>query len=423
MDLINIVLKVLGSELWVTLTGMAPYLLLGFAIAGIMAAFVSPDTVERHLGGRGFKPVLKAALFGVPLPLCSCGVIPVAASLRKHGASRGATMAFLLSTPQTGVDSIMVTYALLGPVIAIFRPIAAFFTGLLGGYLTEAVDKKQETGTADALSVCTDECCVPGKKRNWLARAFYHGFIVLPKDISRAMLLGLLVAGVIAAIVPDDFFAGSLGTGVGGIVVMMLVGIPLYVCATASVPIAAALMIKGASAGAALAFLIAGPATNAAAIATIWKVLGRRTTFIYLGTVAITAVLFGLLLDGIFAMEGVKAADVVCHTETSWMGILSAVVLLVVLGAGLFRRAENREASNETHDHEGHHDETFQLKIEGMTCSHCVETVIRALQECVGVESVTADLKTGNARVVGHGLTHRRLSEAIESVGFKEISS
>ena len=420
---ITTICMTLGYELWATLTAMAPYLLLGFAIAGIMAAFVSPETVERHLGGRGFKPVVKAALFGVPLPLCSCGVIPVAASLRKHGASRGATMAFLLSTPQTGVDSIMVTYALLGAVFAIFRPIAAFFTGLLGGYLTDKFDNPKEGDAAEAVPPCTDECCAPGEKRHWFVRAVYHGFVVLPRDIARPMLVGLLVAAVIAAAIPGDFFAGSLGTGIGGIFLMMLVGIPVYVCATASVPIAAALMLKGVSAGAALAFLIAGPATNAAAIATVWKVLGRRTAFIYLGTVAVTAVVLGSLLDAIFTIGGVKAADVVCHTGTSWVGIASAVILLAVLGAGLFHRSRGHEEHGEAHEHEGHEDETLVVDIEGMTCSHCVETAARALRECQGVESVSLDLRTGKATVIGHGVSLHELSAAVESVGFRVTGS
>ena len=419
MELIGETAIAFGLELWGTLTSMAPYLLLGFAIAGILAASVSPEAVERHLGGKGFLPVLKAALFGVPLPLCSCGVIPVAASLRKHGASRGATMAFLLSTPQTGVDSIMVTYALLGPVIAIFRPVAALFTGLLGGCLPDALAARQTEDGGDTPPACKDECCAPGKKQNWFARAFYHGFVALPRDISRTLLLGLLAAGVIAAIVPADFFAGTLGTGIGGIFLMMLVGIPVYVCATASVPIAAALMLKGVSAGAALAFLISGPATNAAAIATIWKVLGRRTTFIYLGTVAVTAVVFGLLLDALFAIEGVKAADVVCHTGISWFSVVSAGVLLAVLGAALFHRGRGHEAHDEGHKHEHAGDETLILNVRGMTCTHCAESVTRALRECPGVESATVDLNTGDAVVIGHDLSLAPLAAAAEGLGFK----
>jgi len=401
------------------LVDMAPYLLLGFAIAGLLAAFVSPETVERHLGSRGFKSVFKAALFGVPLPLCSCGVIPVAASLRKHGASRGATMAFLLSTPQTGVDSIMVTYALLGPIFAIFRPIAAFFTGLLGGGLTDKFDIGNDNGGKDSPPVCTDECCTTEKKRNWFIRTLYHGFVVLPRDLARPMLLGLLLAGVISAIVPDDFFAGALGTGVGGIFLMMLVGIPMYVCATASVPIAAALMLKGVSAGAALAFLIAGPATNAAAIATIWKVLGRRATFIYVGTVAVTAVVFGLLLDAIFVIRGVKAAEAVCCTTTSWFGVVSAVLLLAVLGFGLFHRFRGHQDHGEAHEHEGHEDKTLELNVKGMTCSHCEETAARAAKACPGVETARADLRTGTLTVTGHDLSIPQLAAAVEAVGFK----
>jgi uncharacterized protein len=167
-----------GFVLWTTLCQMAPYLLFGFGVAGLLSVAVSQETVERHMGGRGFLPVLKAALIGVPLPLCSCGVIPVATSLRKHGAGKGSTIAFLLSTPQTGVDSIMVTYGMLGPVFAVFRPVVAFVTGLIGGWLTDVLDPDQRTDGISEKPSCTDECCAPKHNRHWLVRAIRYAFVV-----------------------------------------------------------------------------------------------------------------------------------------------------------------------------------------------------------------------------------------------------
>ena len=325
------------QEMWVLLAAMAPYLLFGFAVAGVLSVVVTPETVERHLGGRGFWPVFKAALVGVPLPLCSCGVIPVAASLRKHGSSRGATASFLLSTPQTGVDSILVTYSLLGPVMAVFRPFAAFLTGILGGLLTDGLTGSARNGIVPEAppEKCTDACCGHGRKAHPVVRAVRHGFVTLPRDISGAMLVGMAVAGIISILIPDDFFAGRIGTGIGAIVFMMLLGIPIYVCATASVPIAAALIAKGVSPGAALAFLIAGPATNAATIAALWKMLGRRAMWIYLGTIAFSAVFCGVVLDRIFEVRAMPHAHVHGEMLPAWISNASAAVLLIILLAAL----------------------------------------------------------------------------------------
>ena len=317
-------------ESWCTLTEMAPYLLFGFAVAGILSVWISSEWVEAHLGQRRRGSVVKASLFGVPLPLCSCGVLPVAASLCSHGAGRGATVAFLLSTPQTGVDSILVTYGLLGPVFAVFRPLAAFLTGVVGGWLADGASAAEAPGE-HAGNGCEDECCAPGNAMPWYRRAIHHGFVALPRDVGPAMIVGLMLAGLISALVPDDFFAGAIGTGIGAMLVMMLLGIPVYVCATASVPIAAALIAKGVTPGAALVFLMTGPATNALALATLWKTLGSRTSSIYLLTVAFSALLCGLCLDWLFDLPSLPPPTMHHDMATPWLGHAAAVVLLPVL--------------------------------------------------------------------------------------------
>ncbi len=314
---------------WHTLCAMAPYLLFGFAAAGVLSVVVSPEKVRRHLGGRGFWPVLKATLFGIPLPLCSCSVIPVTISLRKHGAGKGAAVAFLLSTPETGVDSILVTYGLLGPVFAVVRPLAALVNGLVGGSLVEWLDPADPVAPTPP---CEDECC-SGSHRPALVRMLHHAFVALPRDIAGSLMAGLVVAGLITAVVPKDYFAGMLGTGIVPMLAMMAVGVPMYVCSTASVPIALALMEKGISPGAALVFLITGPATNAAGIAAIWHLMGRRTALIYLASIALTALGSGLALDALFAFAGAHAAARVCHgfELPAWVGMASAVALIVLL--------------------------------------------------------------------------------------------
>ncbi|MHC4643577.1 MAG: SO_0444 family Cu/Zn efflux transporter, partial [Planctomycetota bacterium] len=266
---------------WATVAEMSPYLLFGFFVAGLLSVLVSQRLVERHLGGRGIWPLLKASLFGVPLPLCSCGVIPVSMSLHKHGASKGSTISFLLSTPQTGVDSIFVTLSLLGPVFAVFRPLAAFITGIVGGTLVDVFEQKNKDDVQPPQK-CTDECCDTTVTHGRIKNGLKYGFITLPRDIGKAMLVGLAIAAVISALVPDGYFAEKLGTGIFAMVVMMFLGIPVYVCATASVPVAAALILKGLTPGAALVFLMTGPATNAASFITIWKVLGKVTAITYL---------------------------------------------------------------------------------------------------------------------------------------------
>ena len=309
---------------------MSPYLLFGFLVAGILSMLVSQRLVEKHLGGRGIWPVLKASLLGVPLPLCSCGVIPVSMSLHKHGAGKGSTVAFLISTPQTGVDSILVTYSLLGPVFAIFRPVAAFVSGIIGGVLIDLFNPAPKDGQP-ASQKCTDECCGGAENRK-IARGLKFAFVTLPRDIGGAMLAGLVIAAFISVLVPRDYFAEELGTGIFAMLVMMAFGIPMYVCATASIPIAAALMMKGLTPGAALVFLMTGPATNAATFATIWKIMGRATALIYLVTIAGCSLLSGILLDYIVA--GIKS-ETVGHYH-GWMlptpvKNISAVVLLAVL--------------------------------------------------------------------------------------------
>jgi len=324
--------KSIAIDFWVTVVEMSPYLLFGFLAAGILSVLVSQRVVERHLGGKGIWPLVKASLFGVPLPLCSCGVIPVSMSLHKHGASKASAISFLLSTPQTGADSILVTLSLLGPLFAIFRPLAAFVTGIIGGVLVNVFGKEQDDKEQKSQE-CTEQCCC-GNQNNKIVRGLKYGFVTLPRDIGRAMLVGLIIAAAISALIPDSYFAEKLGTGIFAMVVMMFLGIPVYVCATASVPVAAALILKGLTPGAAIVFLMTGPATNAASFVTIWKTLGSKTAITYLFTVAGCALLSGILLN--YIAGGV---DFEIITRPGWMlpsaiKYASAVILIAVLAVG-----------------------------------------------------------------------------------------
>ena len=287
---------------WDVMAIMAPYLLLGFLVAGILGAFVPASFIETHLGKRGTWQIVKASLLGVPIPLCSCSVIPVATSLRRHGATKGATISFLTSTPQTGVDSIAATWGLLGPLFAVFRMAVAFITGVICGASVEALTPPSE----EFENVCEDEhcpSCKPESGINKWKQVFVYGFGTLPRDIGRALLIGIVISGLLGALVPDDFFTRYLNSEWLSMLAVMALGIPLYVCSTGSIPVALAMIGMGLSPGAALVFLITGPATNAATIATVLKTMGRRAVIIYLATLAGCSMAAGWLLNRMISAQ------------------------------------------------------------------------------------------------------------------------
>ena len=412
-------------DCWLVLGQMSPYLLFGFLVAGILSVCISPRYVERHLGGSGLGAVFKAALFGVPLPLCSCGVIPVSASLRRHGASRAATTSFLLSTPQTGVDSIAITYALLGPVFAIYRPIAALLTGFIGGTLVRFWGEPETKPDAAGLNNKNAQYeTAEDRRSNVVVRILRYGFQTLPRDIATALLIGVVIAGAMSALIPPDQLKPYVGGGVVAILLLMAAGIPIYVCATASVPLAAAFIHLGASPGAALAFLITGPATNAATFTTIWKVLGKRTALVYLGTIASAAVLAGLGLDWFFPAALSGSLDHTGHHHaaagSSAFEHGAAVVLLAVLAWSYFAAARARaKAAPDGADGAAAETSGRQLlTVNGMRCSHCAESVRRALSEIAGVREVDIRLADGQVTVTGSGLDRAVLAQAVVGLGY-----
>ena len=292
-----------------------------------------------------------ASVLGVPLPLCSCGVLPAALAIRKQGANDGAVTSFLISTPATGVDSIAITYALLGPIMAIARPIVAFVSGVVTGFVQTLSGKAAATGRkvpgAQACKVdacCDGEDCPPDEHRRhhgFIQKAgsgLRYAFVDLLGELSGWFLLGVLIAGVITALAPEELMGRYLGGGLVSMLVMLVVGIPLYVCSSASVPIAAALILKGLSPGAALVFLMAGPATNAAGITVVAGMLGKRAAAIYLGGIAVCAVGMGLLLDVVLGAFGWNVVPTITaghdHGFAAWRIVLAGIFLAAV--AALF---------------------------------------------------------------------------------------
>jgi uncharacterized membrane protein YraQ (UPF0718 family) len=327
------------KDFWALLAEMSPYLLLGFLVAGLVSVFLSSEFVRRHLGKRSFGAVVKASLFGVPLPLCSCGVMPVALSLKEAGAGNGAAVSFLISTPQTGIDSIAITYSLMGPVFAIIRPIAAFISGVLGGTVVNMFGGPEQKPEPQTCSSCSSGKSAEAKKPrgNIFVRALKFGFLHLPKETGRAMLIGLIAAALITALVPEDFFTSQVSSGFPMLLLMVLVGIPIYVCSSASVPIAVALLIKGISPGAALVFLMTGPASNAASYVVMWKQFGARCAVLYFVSVVVSALAAGMIVD-YFALEmGVKMVNTQMAMPSPLLMNSSAVVLLALLLTGTWR--------------------------------------------------------------------------------------
>ena len=328
-------------ETWHILTDAAPYVIFGFLAAGLIKALLPDDAVARHLGGGSFAAVVKASLLGVPLPLCSCGVIPAAIGLRRQGAGRGPSAAFLVSTPESGVDSIAITWALLDPVMTVVRPIAAFITGTLTGVLIGLLpEEKTELDIVSSSGGCPDACCASAEKQETplmsrVVDGTRYAFGELLKDIGGWLLLGVLIAGLLTALVPDGFFTLLFEYQAASLVLMLLIGIPLYMCASASTPIAAALVLKGLSPGAALVFLLAGPATNAATLTVVARFWGRRATLVYLSVIACCSLVLGWLVNEFYAWAGLDISRWVttseAHAVSAW-GNLAAVVLLLLIG-------------------------------------------------------------------------------------------
>ena len=327
---------------------VSPFLLLGFLIAGLIKVFLPEEWVARRLGGRGAGPVLKAALLGVPLPLCSCGVIPAALGLRRQGASRGATLSFMVSTPETGVDSIAVTWAILGPVMAILRPVAAFVSAVICGLASNAFGGRDE-GTVSEPAACTScgaaRCGHVHTVGERAKGAIRFAFDDLLRDVAIWLVIGVLLAGVISAFLRPEIVGEHVGSEWAELLLMLVVSIPLYICATASTPVAAALVIAGFSPGAALVLLLAGPATNVATLLMVGRFLGARAAAIYLVSIASTSLLFGWLVNRLAgALPSPITTGAPAEALPRWLMLASAAVLLCLMGRLVLNRLLRRAA-------------------------------------------------------------------------------
>jgi len=454
------------NEIWALVNEMSPYLLLGFLLAGLMHEFIPNTLYKKYLSGKNLKSVVLAALFGVPLPLCSCGVIPTAMSLRREGSSKGATISFLIATPQTGVDSIVATYSLMGLPFAIIRPLVAMITAIFGGVMVNLSEKEKARATQslegadDACEGAENEdgdCChghehshadsnENGHARNLTHRLFEsleYAFLEMMEDIGKWLVIGLIVAGLITALVPDEWFAAFQGNSLLSILFVLLFSIPMYLCATGSIPIAVALMLKGLTPGAALVLLMAGPASNAASIMVINKVMGRKTLVVYLLSIVGGAILFGLGVDWLLPSEwftsALTATKDCCEEGPGWFSIACTILLILLLinaltplkvwkGDGCSCCHENESDGCEQKALEGAscscgneitvHSQKKVLAIKGMNCNHCATNVQKAIMSVKGVESAEVSLAEKKATVTGD-FKMEEVLEAIRSIGFE----
>ena len=344
-----------GLAGWDVLKDASFYLLAGFFAAGVIDMFLDEKVISRHLGRPDLKSVLWASLLGVPLPLCSCGVLPTAAALRKKGASKGATLAFLISTPESGVDSFFVSLALLDPIMAFFRPLAAFLTATLAGVAENLWGEPDTARSQSAEAPCCPNCKKEpaGEKQRKFTfdnfrKAMRFAFIDLPAEIGGWLAAGLLIAAIISYSVPENFIDRYLSSDWTAMLVMLAVGIPMYICASASTPIAAALILKGLNPGAALVFLLAGPATNAAGITVVAKLMGKRSVIIYLSSIAGAALALGALLDLVYSRMGINpkaAMGHAAHLMPDWLATAAALVLISLLLYGFFNKESESQES------------------------------------------------------------------------------
>ena len=388
---------------------MSPYLLLGFLIAGILHVFVPRDFYRKYLSRDNKFSVLFAALLGIPLPLCSCGVIPTAIGLRNEKASKGAVASFLIATPQTGIDSILATFSVLGLGFAIIRPVAALVTGVCGGLL---VNRLVREDTVDGS--VADSCRIESGNKVW--RVLRYAYFDMIQDIGLRLAIGLILAAVIQVVVPDEFFLHFGANPLLQMLVILVVAVPMYICSTGSIPVAAALIMKGLSPGAALVMLMAGPAVNLASILVVRKALGGRFTTIYLLVIVGFSILFGLLVNALgISISPLAGQDACCASPEAMTpgtfkiicSILLTLFILFALSMKLFNRFTRKEAAPDT----------VVYAVEGMHCSHCEAAVVRAVENLPGVESASASASRKTLTIKGPA-SESDIRAAVEQAGY-----
>ncbi len=413
------IVKLYIGELVRLVNEMAPYLLLGFLFAGILRVFFPQRIIARYMGKRNFRSVLNASLLGVPMPLCSCGVLPTGIGFYKNGASRGSTISFMISTPQTGVDSILATYSLLGLPLAIIRPVVALLTGVFGGVMGNRADRN---GREEKPKVLPEELNYDRSVKE----LFRYGFIELLQDISKWLIIGMLMAALLSVLIPGDFFTRSISSEYLAMFLMLLASVPLYICATGSIPIAAVLLMKGLSPGAALVLLMAGPATNIATMAVIGNAMGKKSLWIYLATIIGGALFFGTMINELVPREWImNSIPLNLHGEmhehpAGWLQWISSAVLVLLIINGYIMKYLSRRKNRMKDEKKSEQMKSniHKFRVEGMTCNHCKASVENGLRNDPSISEVLADPDMNTVTIQAETLTDSNIRETIEGLGY-----
>ncbi len=412
------VLSKVAAHTWAMIAEMGVYLILGLAISVLLHRLLRQGWVENLMGKRTLSSVIWGSIVGVPMPLCSCGVIPVTMSLHSKGASRGATVSFLTSTPQTGVDSFLATYGMLGPIFAIYKIIVAFVSGILVGLTTDLFDKN---GTVAPKS----ESAAPAPQPTF-KQSLRYGFYTMPGDLASALIIGFILAGIISALAPADLLSNIPGGALSAILLATLISVPFYICSTGSIPLALALVHSGLPISAALVLLIAGPATNIATITTMRKVLGGRSTLIYVAGVILTtwiaAAVYHFFLD-----TGTLGTHTMSHEMdlAPWKHIGGAILLILLIFPHIHQKLSAAPAkpccsdcgcqNSQTKENAMN---TITLSIKGMNCSHCEGSVRDGLASLPGIEVKSVDKNSAAATIQSDSFDEAAVREKIASLGF-----
>jgi len=344
---------------------LAPYFILGLFVVGILKNFIKQEFIKKHLANNDLKTIVKSSIIGVPLPLCSCSVLPTAKYFKNNGASNSAVTSFLISTPTTGIDSILLSYGMMGPLFGIYRPIASFVSGLFGGYAIKLLgeDKKVER---EYIKEKKEKL----KPSILIKNTLYYGFVEFVDELSINLIIGVLIASLISTFFPKELFESFLFTNLFiSYIVMIILGLPMYVCATTSIPIALAFITKGVSPGAAFVFLTAGPISNIAAWLIVKEIIGKKNFIIYIVYVFISSILSGYILDLLFNVLNypLPIQNNIDHEHNAFK--FSAFVLLFLLLASIYRLKIKPIFNNE-------YKNLSKIKVKGMSCSRCENSII-----------------------------------------------